>query len=344
MSRRSCADVAPRSRASRMLPIACVFAALPAGCIQPDMTAAERLGFDPGDVVLIIHADDGGMCHAASQGVIECLDAGGASSASVMVPCPAAGEMFEYARSHPAADIGIHLTLNSEFRSFRWGPVAPLASVPTLLEPGTTHFWTNIQDTAFHGAAQQVSIELRAQVDRAVSAGLAPTHLDSHIGAVFLRPDFIEVYRGLAADVQVPCFVPRLSVELVKRFAAMKSSAGFAWLLSGQDATVDNLLGGYPRGRDLAGHKAYILDLLQKLPPGINEFLIHPAIDTPELRSVTGSWPLRVAEHQTFTDPEVVEFLHGSSIKLIGWREIGRRQRESKPLFDAAPTDQLSSD
>src|SRR5437868_4463709 len=95
---------------------------------------AERLGYPPGTRLIIVHADDLGETDAVNAATIKALQGGTINSASLMVPCPWFPEIADYARSHPDADFGLHLTLTSERVYYRWGPVAPLDKVPSLVD------------------------------------------------------------------------------------------------------------------------------------------------------------------------------------------------------------------
>src|ERR1700730_13069161 len=169
---------------SRMIPacirhcfaLACLSAALPAAVSA--QTLAERLGYPPGTKLIVVHADDLGETHAVNAAAIKALQSGTINSASLMVPCPWFPEIADYAKSHPDADFGLHLTLTSERIYYRWGPVASANKVPSLID----------RDGYFHHDwdqnppidAKQVEIELRAQIERAIAMGVRPTHLDSH--------------------------------------------------------------------------------------------------------------------------------------------------------------------
>ena len=172
------------------------------------MSDLEALGYAAEDRAVVVHVDDLGMCTAANAGGIEALE-GLATCGSIMVPCPGFEEMSKLAGERPELDIGVHLTLNAEYPTFRWGPVRE--DVPGLVSPDGG-MWRTTDETVEHAAADEVDRELRAQIDRALDAGIDVTHIDSHMGTVF-NPKFVEVYLKLAVDYALPAFIPRVTRE-----------------------------------------------------------------------------------------------------------------------------------
>src|SRR6201997_5315778 len=126
-------------------------------------TLADRLGYPPGTRLVVIHADDLGVTHAVNAATIKALEAGTINSASLMVPCPWFPEIADYAKSHPDADFGLHLTLTSERVYYRWGPVAPADKVPSLVDQNGYfhHDWEHSPQHSPHISANEVEIELR---------------------------------------------------------------------------------------------------------------------------------------------------------------------------------------
>jgi predicted glycoside hydrolase/deacetylase ChbG (UPF0249 family) len=248
---------------------------------------AERLGFAPTDRIAIIHCDDIGMCHAANEGAFEALASGPATCGSLMVPCPWFLEAAERARENPGIDLGVHLTLNSEWPTYRWGPVAPRDRVASLLDADGMLPRT-LLEVAKQALPDEVEIELRAQIERALAVGVDVTHIDAHMGTA-LVPKFVPVYARLAAEFRLPAFAVRPDpVALAARgmggfdsvFAAaveLLEKVGSP-VLEAFDA--DSL--EFPEGRGIEHNTGR----LERLVPGLNYLICHPARDGEELRAV----------------------------------------------------------
>jgi len=152
--------------------------ALPAsGQNQPLL---QRLGYPPDAKLLIIHADDLAVAHSQDMASFEALDRDAVSSASIMVPCPWLTEVADYAKAHPEADLGLHLTLTSEWNTYKWGPIAPRDQVASLLDP-QGYLFSTAEEAVRHIKPEEAEREVRAQVETALKMGIRPTHLDSHM-------------------------------------------------------------------------------------------------------------------------------------------------------------------
>src|ERR1044071_8730348 len=177
-------------------------------------TLAERLGYKATDKLLIVNGDDVGMCHQANLATIECLEKGLMRCATIMVPCPSFPEIAAYAKEHPEKDFGIHLCHTSEWRKYRWGPVAPREQVPGLLD-ADGYLWHKVPDVYAHATPEQALIEGRAQVKRALAAGVDVTHLDSHMGTLQYNPEYLKMYLQLSVEFDLP--VRMASAETLAR-------------------------------------------------------------------------------------------------------------------------------
>jgi predicted glycoside hydrolase/deacetylase ChbG (UPF0249 family) len=281
------------------------------------------------------------MCHAHNRGTIDGMERGAINSAAIMIPCPWILEIIEYAKEHPQADFGIHGTLTCEWRQYRWRPVTPWDRVMGLLDAeGYLHH--GVLQTATRATAAEVETELRAQVRRALDLGLKPTHLDTHMGTVYARPDYFAAYRKIANEFGLPCMIPKLTAaeqaKLPLPVRLVASQIGQTLFDSGE-VTLDRLDEGYSGKGPLADQKRYYTDAIRALKPGITQIIIHPAYDGDELGAITGSHARRQCDFQVFTDPEVAKLMRDQNVRLITWREIGQHQAEfRKRLGKPTPT------
>lgn len=156
---------------------------------------------------IVIHADDVGMCNGANRAFVELSHFGTLGAGSVMVPCPWFADLAETAAADPTLDVGVHLTLNSEHRGYRWGPVSqPSKSAGLTDEYG--YLWPKVADVRRHAHPEAVETEWRAQIDRALAAGIDVTHLDAHMGSA-LAPEWCERYIAVGSDYGVPALITR---------------------------------------------------------------------------------------------------------------------------------------
>ena len=171
--------------------------------------------------VIVIHEDDVGMSHGANTAFSELSAIGACSAGSVMAPCPWFPEAVRMAAANPALDLGVHLTLNSEKKPYRWRPLtSPPKSAGLTDKDG--YFWADVPSVRKNAAPEAVEAELRAQIDAVVASGIDVTHLDAHMGAVMM-PEFVEIYYRLGKDYNLPI----LLVKDLGRFNPM-SYAGAA--------------------------------------------------------------------------------------------------------------------
>lgn len=286
-------------------------------------TLAERLGFQAGDRVVVVHVDDLGMCHAANDGGLEALASGPATCGSVMVPCPWFGELAARARANPGLDLGVHLTLNSEFEGYRWGPCAPRAAVPSLLDDEGCLYRTTFE-VAQHAKPEEVEIELRAQIDRALAAGIDVTHVDSHMGTLFF-PRFAEVYVRLASDYRLPAFGARASrehLEAIHLGAAEPMLREVADRLEAEGLPVfDSFCSDSLRFAE-GGGEAHNHRRLDRLPTGVSYLICHAARGGDELSAITEQAHAREFERGFYGGEPGRRAIESRGFRTVGMRAI----------------------
>jgi len=276
-------------------------------------TLVERLGYAATAKLLILNADDLGMCHSANEGVYEALRSGRCTSASLMVPCPWAREA---AAQYRGEDVGVHLTLNAEFELYRWGPCT---QSPSLLG-GDGGFPGTIEDVWDHADLDEARRELRAQVERAILWGFDVTHLDSHMGTLQLRPEFFDVYLDLAVDFDLPL---RLSGWSTQQFVGFP----FRELAAEEGIVSPDHLVVYPG----VGAREALTDTLVDLRPGVTEVFVHPAADSSELRALAPDAEGRVDDLRLMTETGALDdLLAEAGAELVGWRALRDLQRAER--------------
>jgi chitin disaccharide deacetylase len=279
-------------------------------------TIAERLGYPADSKLLILHADDLAVAHSVNTASFDALDKdkGAVTSASIMVPCPWITEVAAYAKAHPDADLGLHLTLTSEWNTYRWGPVASSDKVPSLLnEDGT--FWSETAQVATHAKPQEAEIEIRAQIDRAIALGIHPTHLDSHMGSLFFTtPELFAAYVKIAHDYHLPFLAARIAGTTLPPSITEK------------DVVLDAVVMADPKVRP-DQWKDFYLNAIKNLKPGVTEIIVHLGHDDAELQAVTVGHPdygsaWRQRDYDLVTNPEFKKALQENHVILIKWKDL----------------------
>lgn len=281
-------------------------------------TVAERLGYPRDAKLLIVHADDLGMAHSVNAATIKAFESGLVNSGSIMVPCPWLSEIAAYARANPQADLGLHLTLTSEWTHLRWTPLMSKDRVKSLLDKDG-YFYLTERDAAAHADPKEVELEITAQIERARTLGIQPTHLDSHMGTLYQNKALFEVFLRVARNQKLPV---RIAKTWFTRTDFLPSA------LNPDDVYIDRILDINPTVAPQDWAKFYA-DAIKKLEPGVTEVVVHLAYDDSEMRGATFNHPdwgaaWRQRDFDFFTSDEFRKLLQENQIKLITWRELGK--------------------
>jgi len=283
-------------------------------------TAAQLLGHPPDARLLIINADDFGMCHAENIATIQGLAQGAFCSATVMVPCPWFEEVVAFARRAPTADLGVHITHTSEWATYKWGPVSD--AVPSMVD-AAGYFYSETEAVYARAQLDDVARETRAQIERALAAGIDVTHLDSHMGTMQLDLRYHSLYVQLAAEYRLPI---RMVSRTALRGMGMESVIDLADRLGVM--APDHFWYGGPAAVDET--PAYWEQMLRNLKPGVTELYIHAAVDAPEMRAISDAWTQRDADFRFFTAPATRALLRDLGIQPVGYRALRDLQRRTQ--------------
>ena len=268
------------------------------------------------------------MCHASVQAFKDLWAFGTITSGATMVPCPWFPAVAQMCRENPDMDMGVHATLNAEWESYRWGPVTEGEAGSGLRdEAGYFHQWHQaVYDNA---KPEEVEAEVNAQIEKALKAGIDVTHVDSHMGTI-MSPLFIQSYVQAASNRLLPSMLPRLdAVGIGMMGVGDEERAAYAPVMEMLEnigvPTVDGILAmPLEHGDD---HINVAKKTLGDAPIGITHFILHPSIDTPELRAIAPDWRARVANYNAFMSDELKMFLESEDIKLIGYRALRNAMR-----------------
>lgn len=282
-----------------------------------------NLGFQPGDRVAILHADDVGMCHGANAAFANLSQLGTITCGAVMVPCPWFLEVVDMAEQSPDLDIGVHLTLTSEWKTYRWKPISTTSKSSGLIDD-QGYFWHRVHMLNKHVVPEAAEAEMRAQIDKALDLGLDITHLDTHMGVAFL-PQLFEIYLQLGQEYRLPILLPQVisdylsvldlgepPVEVYGNAAKRLETAG--WPL------VDNfrMTPGVPSEKS---HAAYH-SLIKSLPQGLTFVALHPTCPGEIETIVPPKAHFRTDEYRLLRDVEFQEFIRKEGIFLLGFRTL----------------------
>lgn len=291
--------------------------------MQPN-PVLKRLGLSDTDRVAIIHLDDVGMFQSSVTAYADLMDFGLVSSAAVMVPCPWFPLAAAYLRDHPNADMGVHITLTSEWNEFRWGPISTRDKASGLID-SEGYFYRTESEARVHADPAAARVEMLAQIQRALDAGIKPTHIDSHMGTVF-NYKLVNSYAEAAQQHRLAAFIMRRSDEAIDPLDT-ETEAVAAKLLPALEAAnfplvdffeVMPLEGNF----EFADRLEVAKQKLAALKPGVAHFILHAAHDTPELRATAFDWQARVGDLQVFLSEDLRRFIKDQGIHIVGYRAL----------------------
>ena len=286
----------------------------------PHPSANELLGYPPDTRLRIINADDFGMYHAVNAAILRSLTEGIARSTTVMVPCPWSLHALQALQKHPELAFGVHLTVVSDSRNYRWGPLTSRDRVPSLVdESGFFPLNTPRQEYLARFSRDEVEVEFRAQIEAVLAANLAPTHLDWHCLYDGGRPDIFDLTFGLAREYGLA-----LRVFDATRIQPLQAQGL---------PTNDHLMVDSTR-LETEGKTARYLQMLRELPAGLSEWAVHPALGNDEARAIDLWWEKRAADLAFLVVPEARETIAAEGIILLDYgalQPIWKLERESRP-------------
>jgi chitin disaccharide deacetylase len=309
----------------RILLLAALILPAAGGSLRAE-TWAEKLGYPAGKKILILHADDIGMCYEANMAAKAYLPAGHIQSAALMVPCPWYNEMADWYKANPGFDLGLHLAMNSEWKWYRWGPVAGRDKVPGMVDK-EGFLWRSQAETARSARPGEVEAEIRAQVDRAIAKGTRPGHVDTHMGTLYVRIDFTKAYLKVAEEYRIPAMVVEQSPAVVAKFKKQGypiTDESIKVLAEYKLPKLDDF-NSVGEGKTYEEKRDKFFELVQSLSPGLNEIIFHPSVLTETLKAITGTWQQRAWEAQMFSDPAVHAFFQREGVEFTNWKQIMER-------------------
>jgi hypothetical protein len=278
-------------------------------------TVAERLGYPADAKLLIVHADDLAVAHSEDTASFDALDKNAVTSASIMVPCAWLTEVASYAKEHQDADLGLHLTLTSEWKVDRWGPVESKDKVTSLLDP-SGYLWPETLPAARNLKPEETEREIRAQIEHAIALGIHPTHLDSHMGVLFAKPELFAVYVKVAHEYKLPFLAVRLP----------NAPAQLLSLLSEKDVIPDSVIMANPTVHANEWRDFYV-NAVKNLKPGLTEIIVHLGHDDAELQAVMVDHPdygsaWRQRDYEAVSSAEFKKAIEDNHVVLVKWKDL----------------------
>lgn len=311
-----------------------------------DQTFAEKLGYPKGKKVLIVHVDDVGMSYESNQGAIKAIKEGVATSLSVMMPCGWVPGFVHYLKENPETDAGLHLTMTSEWKDYRWGPLAGKNQVKGLVDSEGA-MWRGVAEVVKNASPDEVEKEIRAQLDRARTMGFTPTHLDSHMGTLFATPEFLQRYLKVGMEEKIPVMFPgghntvvQVQEKIIADQLAMTQMVGKQLWDAGLPVLDDLENSSYGWKGPESGDKSEkalqkyktqkYIEAIKNIKPGLTMVIMHCTIHSEIFPKISDSFPTREGDFLAMTDPELRKYIEKEGIILTTWREAMQRRQKVK--------------
>jgi predicted glycoside hydrolase/deacetylase ChbG (UPF0249 family) len=294
-----------------------LFFLLPAFVFGQQKSTAELLGYPAGTKLLIIHADDLGLSHSTNMAVITAFENHAITSGSMMVPCPWYPEIAAYVKDHPDLDVGIHFTMTAEWKFYKWAGVAPDNTIPSLIGKDG-YFYASLEPFVFGVKPNDLVTELKAQIEKALSSGIHPTHIDSHMGSMYVTPALFKAAQQVAMDYKIPIFFPLNAIRQSMPALLNEKSPAVIPIDNFQMLPGEAVKGDWP--------KMYA-DMIAKLVPGINEIVVHLSLDNAEMQAIAmdheeygSAW--RQKDLDLVLSDSFKKLLQDNHVQLVTWRQI----------------------
>jgi predicted glycoside hydrolase/deacetylase ChbG (UPF0249 family) len=289
----------------------------PAGVLG-QQNVAEKLGYEADAKLLIVHADDIGLARSVNIAAARAFESGAITSGSLMVPCPWFPDFAAYYREHQPLDVGIHITLTAEWEYYKWGGISPAGEIPSLLDENG-YFYSTVEEVGMHADPAEVEVEIRAQIERALALGVTPTHLDTHMGSVLAKPELLQIYQKLGKEYNIP-------VLMVSNSWLQDASEEVRDALGTEGPVLDGLYMMMEADSTKSWSEAY-REMIAAIQPGLNQLIVHLAIDDTEMQAVTVNHPdfgsaWRQRDLDFVTSKEFRDLLQAHDIKLVSWDQV----------------------
>lgn len=276
-----------------------IFLVLILGCGSTQKRMSRNTTENP---VLLIRCDDLGMCHAVNTAVKQLMQTGLPFSASVMFACPWYQEAVEILKNHPEISVGVHLTLNAEWKNYRWGPILGKETVPSLVDSCGYFFPSRAKFFANNPKIEEVEPELRAQIERAIQSGLRIDYVDYHMGTAVETPGLRSIVENLAKKYQLG----------ISRYFG--------------EIDVKNLY-----SIPIKNKTDSLVAIINRLEPGKKQLMVfHIGLATPEMNALVDLNPFgppkmsrhRHAELTALCSKKFKKILKQKKVRLISYRKL----------------------